>query len=209
MVAVVRHGGFVFINFSEIAAQSHVKPLTGIDGQCVYPISKDYWTIFHDELGCALYAQRVWVKPFARLQQPFWTYHTSIPHHQEWEHLWTWRVPGGGSTDACYEWDVSVHAVWDTRNESVDDHPLTRHVAAFPGGIPERAIRAHSAQGALVLDPFLGSGTTLVACERLGRHGRGIELHPPYVAVCLERWLTMTGERPVRLSSQEGIEGEG
>ncbi len=45
--------------------------------------------------------------------------------------------------------------------------------------------------GDIILDPFLGSGTTLVACERLGRNGRGIEIEPRYVAVTLERMSEM------------------
>jgi DNA modification methylase len=53
--------------------------------------------------------------------------------------------------------------------------------------------------GFVVLDPFLGSGTTLVACENLGRKGRGIEIAPQYVAVILER-LAGLGLTPVRLS---------
>ncbi len=185
-IDVIRPGGFFFVNFGEIAPQSHTKPLTGSNRQCLYPISKDYWQIFHVERGMDLYAQRIWYKPFNRLQQPFWTYHTSIPHHQEWEHIWTWRLPGGNG-DTCYDWDISSRAVWDTRNESTDDRPLTRHTAAFPVGIPGRAIKAHSAKGATIWDPFSGSGTTIVVCEDLGRRGRGIEISPNYTAVCLER----------------------
>jgi DNA modification methylase len=41
--------------------------------------------------------------------------------------------------------------------------------------------------GGIVLDPFSGSGTTLVACENLGRRGRAIEISPGYVAVTLQR----------------------
>jgi DNA modification methylase len=48
----------------------------------------------------------------------------------------------------------------------------------------------------IVFDPFLGSGTTLIAAERLGRSCRGIELEPRYVAVTLERFATMTGQEP-------------
>lgn len=47
-----------------------------------------------------------------------------------------------------------------------------------------------------VYDPFLGSGTTMIACERLNRRCRGIELSPAYVAVCLERYLLETGVEP-------------
>jgi DNA modification methylase len=198
-LAVLKPGGFLVTNFAEIAPQSHAGPLTGSDRQCLYLISKDYWDIFHVERQCDLYAQRVWYKPFNRLQQPFWTYHTSIPHHQEWEHVWTWRVPGGDD-DTVYEWDVSVRAVWATHQEPTDDRPLTRHVAAFPVGIPERCVRAHSATGMTVYDPFLGSGTTLIACDNLGRVCYGCELDPSSVAVTLQRWADVTGKPPVRLA---------
>ena len=196
---VVIPGGFLFINFDEIAPQSHASPMTGSDRQCLYPISKDYWQIFHEERRCDLYAQRIWYKPFNRLQQPFWTYHTSIPHHQEWEHLWTWRTPGG-DPDTVYDWDVSVRAVWDTRTDATNDKPLTRHSAAFPVDIPEKALRAHSAPGAMVYDPFLGSGTTLVVCEQMDRTCYGCELAPASVAITLQRWADMTGETPQLLT---------
>jgi hypothetical protein len=195
-IAITIPGGFIFINFGEIAAQSHAGPLTGSDRQCIYLISKDYWQIFHIERGCDLYAQRIWYKPFNRLQQPFWSYHTSIPHYQEWEHIWTWRTPGGNGDRVC-DWDISVHAVWDTRDESTDDKPLTRHVAAFPVGIPERAIKAHSLNGEIIYEPFSGSGTVLVVSEQLARQCRAIEISPGYVAVSLERLAAM-GLEPCR-----------
>jgi hypothetical protein len=47
-----------------------------------------------------------------------------------------------------------------------------------------------------VLDPFSGSGTTLIACEQLGRRCRAVEISPGYVAVALERWNTATGKMP-------------
>jgi hypothetical protein len=50
--------------------------------------------------------------------------------------------------------------------------------------------------GGDVLDPFLGSGTTLIACENLGRRCRAVEIAPGYVAVALERWATHTGRTP-------------
>jgi hypothetical protein len=47
-----------------------------------------------------------------------------------------------------------------------------------------------------VFDPFSGSGTTLLACEALGRRCRAVEIAPGYVAVALERWATATGKTP-------------
>jgi hypothetical protein len=52
----------------------------------------------------------------------------------------------------------------------------------------------------LVYDPFLGSGTTMIACEQLGRKCRGIEISPAYVAVILQRYLDATGKEPAKLA---------
>ena len=188
----IKPGGFFFVNFGEIAAQSHASPMTGSDRQCLYMISKDYWRIFHEERKMDLYAQRIWYKPFNRLQQPFWTYKTSIPHYQEWEHIWTWRLPGGEG-DQVYDWDTSVRAIWDTRNESTEDKPLTRHVAAFPVGIPGRALKAHSEPGHVVWEPFCGSGTTLIAADQLDRICCGLEIAPRYVDVIVQRYINHVG----------------
>lgn len=50
-----------------------------------------------------------------------------------------------------------------------------------------------------VYDPFLGSGSTLIACERLGRQCFGLDIEPAFVAVALERWTKTTGRSPVKL----------
>jgi DNA modification methylase len=57
-------------------------------------------------------------------------------------------------------------------------------------------IESHVENGAVVLDPFLGSGTSIVAAEQTGRLARGIEIAPKYVAVALER-LEGLGLSPV------------
>jgi site-specific DNA-methyltransferase (adenine-specific) len=61
------------------------------------------------------------------------------------------------------------------------------HPAGFPAGLPERCIRLHGLADATVLDPFLGAGTTLVAAEKLGMTGLGIELDASYAQAALER----------------------
>jgi hypothetical protein len=54
------------------------------------------------------------------------------------------------------------------------------------------AIRDCTVKGDVVLDTFLGSGTTLIACERVGRVFRGLEYEPKYVDVAVRRWEAMT-----------------
>lgn len=67
-------------------------------------------------------------------------------------------------------------------NENRQNHPTQK-----PEGLIERMVLASSNQGALVLDPFLGSGTTLRVCQQLNRFGTGIELNPDYVQISQER----------------------
>lgn len=74
------------------------------------------------------------------------------------------------------------------------------HTTAKPLDVVED-LAAHTT--GLVFEPFSGSGTTLIACERLGRRCRAVEISPGYVAVALERWATMTGRTPVL----EGVDG--
>jgi hypothetical protein len=53
----------------------------------------------------------------------------------------------------------------------------------------------------LVVDGFCGSGTTIIACEQLGRKCRAIEISPGYVAVALQRWADATGKQPKRITA--------
>lgn len=54
-----------------------------------------------------------------------------------------------------------------------------------------------SRRGGLVFDMFLGSGTSLIAAERIGRRFRGCDINPAYVDVAVERWVQLTGGTPV------------
>jgi len=61
------------------------------------------------------------------------------------------------------------------------------HPAGFPIDLPKRCLQLHGVDSAVVLDPFLGAGTTLVAAEQLGMRGIGIEIDPHYVEIASER----------------------
>lgn len=61
------------------------------------------------------------------------------------------------------------------------------HPAGFPPGLPERCIKLHGVEDAVVLDPFLGAGSTLVAAARLGCEGLGFEIDPQYAAAAVAR----------------------
>lgn len=71
--------------------------------------------------------------------------------------------------------------------------------APFPIELPRRPIMACSVRDDIVLDPYAGSGTTLIACETLGRRARAIELVPEYCDVIVERWENITGQKGAKL----------
>jgi DNA modification methylase len=68
-------------------------------------------------------------------------------------------------------------------------HPTVKPVAMVADGILDC-----SSRGDVVLDPFLGSGTTLIAAERVGRRCFGIEIDPAYVDTIIRRWQAFSGE---------------
>ncbi|MBF0093056.1 MAG: site-specific DNA-methyltransferase [Alphaproteobacteria bacterium] len=80
--------------------------------------------------------------------------------------------------------------VWQIARPRVNDlHPTMK-----PVELVERAVRNSSRRGDLVLDPFGGSGTTLIACEKAGRKAALVELDPAYCDVIVQRWQEMTGK---------------
>jgi tRNA/tmRNA/rRNA uracil-C5-methylase (TrmA/RlmC/RlmD family) len=63
------------------------------------------------------------------------------------------------------------------------------------------AIKDCTRRGQIVLDTFCGSGATLLAAERVGRQGRGVEIDPAYVDLAIRRWQTATGRDAVHAES--------
>jgi len=80
-----------------------------------------------------------------------------------------------------------------------EDADLTsQHPTPKPVQMIADAILDVTARGDVVLDPFLGSGSTVIACQRVGRCCRGIEMDPLYVDLSIRRWQRLTGDDAVR-----------
>jgi len=72
------------------------------------------------------------------------------------------------------------------------------HPAMFPASLCEKPIRTFSREGDLVFDPFCGSGTTLVAAQRVGRGFIGFDVNPKYAEIARERLARESSERQGR-----------
>jgi DNA modification methylase len=75
------------------------------------------------------------------------------------------------------------------------------HSAAYPIALPEFFIKAFSDNGDMIFDPFMGSGTTMIAAEKNGRHSCGTEISPKYCDVIVKRWQDFTGKKAIHEAS--------
>ena len=101
-------------------------------------------------------------------------------------------------------WQMLLPASIVTMLVAVFDVPRPRASAEHPTAKPVELIRRmlanSSREGEVVLDPFCGSGSTLVACELLGRRGYGMDIDPRYCDVAIDRWEAYTGSRARRIA---------
>ena len=132
--------------------------------------------------GFTIRAQIVWAKD--RLVLSRGDYH--------WQHEPCWyavRRSGKGH----WTGDRKQTTLWQIANRDQDAE--TVHGTQKPVDCMRRPILNNSSPGQAVYEPFMGSGTTLIAAETTGRVCLGIELNPAYVDVAVERWQRFTGQR--------------
>lgn len=151
-----------------------------------------------DTIGLELINVCLWVKPNggmgsfyrSRHEMVFVLRHPGAPHlnnvalgaHGRYRtNVWEYAGATGGRTD------------------EVDD--FTHHPTGKPVQLVEDAILDATIAGATIFDPFLGSGTTLLAAERTRRRCIGIEISPAYVDVAIRRWEALTGGEAIHEAS--------
>ncbi len=118
-------------------------------------------------------------------------------YHNGYEIIFYGFKPGGGGAAAWYgeRTEEAASDVWQIPRDANQDRI---HVTQKPVALPARAIRNHTRPDETVYDPFLGSGSTLIACEELGRRCVALELAPACCDSAVARWQDLTGESPVR-----------
>jgi len=142
-------------------------------------------------IGFEIVAQVIWDKGLFAIGRSW--YH--------WNHEPCWvvrragaKVPFRGSRDQATIWRVpSPKMIMGGSSEAKQDHPTQKALVLF-----ETPIRNHLKPGEGVYDPFLGSGTCLIAAERSGVRSFGMEIDPLYVEVALRRWERFSGQAAVR-----------
>ncbi|MCC6672174.1 MAG: site-specific DNA-methyltransferase [Planctomycetes bacterium] len=129
------------------------------------------------QMGWHLHQTLVWVKDALVLGH-------SDYHYRHEPILYGWRK---GATRAWYGGRDQDTVLEHPRPRASPDHPCTK-----PVGLVARGLRNSTRSGDVVYDPFAGSGTTLLACEHLGRRARALEIDPRYCDVVVRRWEALT-----------------
>ena len=96
------------------------------------------------------------------------------------------------------EWIKAQLGVWRFSYEGRDIRDKNRHPATFPISLSRRIIDLFTHEGELVLDPFVGSGTSLVAANDANRNAVGFDLKPEYIDICHQRLSQINMLRPAR-----------
>jgi DNA modification methylase len=149
--------------------------------------------------GLLLHQQIVWTK-----SRPILT-----RSHYMWQHepcFYGWiegrpparRPPVSGECSTVWAIDQRGGDVQTSGDEKVE-HPTQKPVEIF-----QRPISYHTRAGDVVYEPFSGSGSQIIAAERLGRRCFAMELAPEFVDVAVERWSRFTGKKAVRSGGADG-----
>jgi DNA modification methylase len=148
-----------------------------------------------ESTGFTLRAHIIWVKQHFALSRG--DYH--------WQHEPCWYAVRAGETSR-WQGDRTQSTVWTVPNLNAmggtrtEENAPTGHATQKPVRLCELPIVNHTRPGEAVYDPFLGSGTTLIAAEKTQRVAFGMDLDPQYVQVAVTRWETYTGQRATRLT---------
>jgi site-specific DNA-methyltransferase (adenine-specific) len=175
---VLKPGGYFVINFGDNGfGRDNLKT------ECIstYPMSHYYWEI---KSNLELQATRIWRKQFAKV--PFNGQAKNAPRNLfDYEHIWTFRKKDGIGKEKVRDIKQSCRGV--VGEDWTSKAGLKTHCAAFPLELPTWAITVYSNENDIILDPFMGSGTTAIACMRTNRNFIGFELDSEYHRIATER----------------------
>jgi DNA modification methylase len=186
--------GYIALNWNDIVSGKKIN-------NSEHPSQYSWLPIYNktlNELGFYLWSQRIWKKPHARVSAP-WSA-SSNRNVTDWEYLFTWS---NGQQRSNARQNDSHFGVIDSSESSQGD-TLKDHPGAFPVFIAERMITIHTDHEHSVIDPFGGTGTTLIACEKTNRKCFMMEIDPHYCDVIIARWEKYTGQKAERMNNGNG-----
>lgn len=159
-----------------------------------------FWNVSYNSKSKFSYIEQIQDRIGFLIEQVCWKKSSTIPFKgclmREWEPIYIF------STN---KQNLGVKKVtgnyWEINNRYSQQE---NHKACFPVQLPEKGISLVSVNSGVILDPFLGSGSTLIAAEKTNRKCYGMELDPNYCDVIVKRWEDFTGKKAERIERVEG-----
>jgi len=185
---ILKPSGYFIINFGDNGfGRDNLKT------ECIstYPMSHYYWNI---KGNLELQATRIWRKQFAKI--PFNGQAKIAPRNLfDYEHIWTFRKKDGTGKEKVRDIKLSCRGVLG--EDWTSKAGLDIHCASFPIELPTWGIKVYSDENDIVLDPFMGSGTTAIACINTNRNFIGFEIDKHYCDIANERIRKAIAEKEV------------
>jgi len=153
--------------------------------------------IFHSDWYGLEFRQSIKNSDLELKQNLIWAKNSMVMGRQDyqWQHepcLYGWKR---GASHSWYSDRKQTTIIKYDRPSKSKLHPTMK-----PVGLVEYLIKNSSKQEDIILDPFLGSGTTIIACEKQSRICYGLELDPRYADVIINRWQNFTGQKAEKIN---------
>ena len=150
-----------------------------------------FWNVSYNANSRFEYIQQISNRLPNLIEQICWKKTSTIPFKgslmRDWEPIYLFSTNGN-----LLGLDEVVSNFWQVSNTNSQTE---NHKACFPVELPEKGIKLIKQKTGIVFDPFGGSGTTMIACEKLGRTNFTMELDPKYCDVIVKRWEDFTGQK--------------
>lgn len=154
-----------------------------------------YWNVNYNSNSKYEYIKQIEDKLERLIEQVCWKKTNAMPlkgvMRRAWEPIYVFST-----SNKNLKLNEIVTNFWEVSNNNIQ---LENHKACFPVELPAKGIKISSKEGCIVLEPFGGSGSTLIACEQLNRRCYTMELDEKYCDVIIKRWETLTGKQAVKL----------
>ena len=159
-----------------------------------------FWNVSYNAKSRFEYIEQIRNRLDYLIEQVCWKKSSVIPFKgsliRQWEPIYVFstnKQPFAVKEVTSNFWEVG------NRNAQTENHK-----ACFPVELPQKAIDIVIKNSGIVLDPFGGSGSTLIACEKTNRYCFSMELDPKYCDVIIKRWQDFTGKQAIH--AETGVE---
>jgi DNA modification methylase len=150
-----------------------------------------FWNVSYNANSRFEYIQQIYGRLPFLIEQICWKKSSTIPFKgslmRDWEPIYLFST---NKEKLGLEDVVSNHWAISNTNSQTENHK-----ACFPVELPEKGINLIKVKTGIVFEPFAGSGSTMIACQKLGRTNFSMELDPKYCDVIVKRWEDFTGQK--------------